>query len=568
MSYYFPFGRLNTVDSSSFAGLSTTASYAFFANTSSFASKAEYPGAQGDPGMDIVCSCPVGYIACPGLSVPGYALVCLEIAPVCSEGTTIACPPSIPAPTTSTTSTTTTSTTSAPTTTTTSTTGAPTTTTTSTTSTSTTTSTTLACMFEYDVTGPEASSGAACALSEAANYNVHSMGGVEYYTDDTCTTLMPNGYYKVDGQNEWVQFNGGTLAAGPTSCTATTTTTSTTTTGAIGSCYVMTNTSGGVTISVRYTSPTSGVQNISIGPGVTVRVCSNTTPFENTPVVGTLVYYNCGTSCTQNSPTCNTCDFPDPTTTTSTTSTSTTTTTCYSEILYMSDTKATPQLACAGPSIYNYYKTATKLATTNDCGTFAAAGYYSDGVNWYQVTGAGNVSAPTACGTYPTTTSTTTTTTLSGVTGDCYKMTNTTLSTATMNYTSPTFGATTINIPGEQTRYVCSTVYPYQTPPVTIIVDIEECGTTCTVNSNCTGCSAPAPTTTTTTTVAGTTTTTTVGPTTTSTTTTTTLPQCAPGVEYECTVGETTVCCNSAAEPFCCDVGGNPVCSPSEPCPT
>ena len=138
MTYYFPFGAPFLVESASFADLSVTASYAFTALTSSNAATVEYL----QPGDTRLCECPVGYIPCPGLTVPGYALVCLEIK-ACGGGETLACPGSIPVPTTTTTTSTTTSTTSTTTTTTTTTTTeAPTTTTTTTTEEPTTTTTT------------------------------------------------------------------------------------------------------------------------------------------------------------------------------------------------------------------------------------------------------------------------------------------------------------------------------------------------------------------------------------------------------------------------------------------
>ena len=149
MTYYFPFGVNNKTLSSSFANTSVSASFSASVNTkvvsASNALVAAYPGPSGSKGTSYTtANCPSGYIPCPGLSVPGYVLVCQELGSGCVSGFP-ACPSSIPSPSTTTTTTvapaTTTTTTVAPATTTT-TTIAPTTTTTTTVAPTTTTTTT------------------------------------------------------------------------------------------------------------------------------------------------------------------------------------------------------------------------------------------------------------------------------------------------------------------------------------------------------------------------------------------------------------------------------------------
>lgn len=324
MTYFFPFGTPFIVESSSFADLSVTASYAFTALTSSNAITVQYL----QPGDTTLCTCPVGYIPCPGLSVPGYSLVCLEIKS-CGGGQTLVCPDSIPVPTTTTTTTTSTTTTSTTTTSTsttsTTTTEAPTTTTTTSTPTTTTTTAGPVCTATGEsITGPsQGSSIAACGLSDTEDI-VEYTDGTNYYGNDTsCTT--PNklqGYYKYS-TTDYVYYDGSggrTVAA----CGSTTTSTTTTTTGTPGTCYTVVNNGGGTSGTIYWTDPTLGAQTTTIPAGNKINVCSSVLPYEDP--AADVVVYDCGTSCTS-AGTCSDCEGATTTTTTTTTPPPTTTTT-------------------------------------------------------------------------------------------------------------------------------------------------------------------------------------------------------------------------------------------------
>ena len=398
MSYYYPFNAgVPLASGSSFAYLSVTASLFSSLSTSvessSFASTVKNTGPQGPSGTSYpTSSCPAGYLDCPNLvpfvAAEGFARVCVATGSVCTGGTFPICPSSMPpspcTTTTSTTSTTSTSTTSTSTTSTsttstTSTTTEPpppptttSTTSTSTTSTSTTSTTTINCQFQYDVTGPEVSSGAACAQPDAGDYAVY-LNGTTYYTNTICTAIIPDGYYKRDVDDYWVQFgNSGQLLAGPTDCGATTTTTSTTTTGAAGSCYTVVNDGAGTTGTIYWTDPSLGPQTTTIAVGNKINICSNTTPYESPAADAS--FYLCGTSCTS-AGTCTDCEGAGVTTTTSTSTSTTSTTTSTTTIapglfLNVEEITGTTDTSCLSTTYTNGYTSGSVLVTlVNSVGT-------------------------------------------------------------------------------------------------------------------------------------------------------------------------------------------------------
>ena len=396
MSYYYPFNAgVPLASGSSFAYLSVTASLFSSLSTtvesSSYALVVKNTGPQGPSGTSYpTSSCPAGYLDCPNLvpfvAADGFARVCVATGSVCTGGTFPICPSSMPVspctttttttipPTTTTTSTTSTSTTSTSTSTTSTTTLPPTSTTTSTTSTSTSTTstTTINCQYQYDVTGPEASSGAACAQPDAGDYSVY-LNGTTYYTNAICTAIIPDGYYKRDVDDYWVQFGGsGQLLAGPTDCSATTTTTSTTTTGAAGSCYTVVNGGAGTTGTIYWTDPSLGPQTTTIPVGNKINICTNTTPYESP--AADAIFYLCGTSCTS-AGTCTDCEGAGVTTSTTTTTTSTSTTTSTTTIapglfLNVEEITGTTDTVCDSTTYTNGYTSGSVLVTlVNSVGT-------------------------------------------------------------------------------------------------------------------------------------------------------------------------------------------------------
>jgi len=161
-----------------------------------------------------------------------YAFGDLEIyAPTPTPTTTTTTTTTTIAPTTTTTTTTTTAAPTTTTTTTTTTTAAPTTTTT-------TTTTTNPIYSQFSLGYSLVSGNDSCAQFVIAPVSYYAVAGTItlvngtiLYTDNTLTTLAPNGYYSNGGDNWNISGGNGTLST-QTACSLTTTTTTTTTTAA------------------------------------------------------------------------------------------------------------------------------------------------------------------------------------------------------------------------------------------------------------------------------------------------------------------------------------------------
>lgn len=553
MTYFFPFGTPFVVESASFADLSVTASYAFTALTSSNAVSVEYL----QPGDTTLCTCPAGYIPCPGLTVPGYALVCLEVK-TCGVGETLACPESIPVPTTTTTSTTSTTTTS----------------TTSTTTSTSTTTTTKYCVAAFDVDGPELTSTAACGLT-GFPFTIYTDGPL-YYTDPSCESSVYPGFYKTDS-DEWIEIDGSSqLINGPTACIpsttttaapicpteicltneecspcnyccdggcsstpcpTTTTTTSTTTTAAPTTtttttcgnneecqCYEYTHTDGTCTLIYdlcNVGSTTLNINPVDIGTTFTVCVGSGGITSDSCGFVGN----GCGCKCTGCTPGDN-CITTTTTTSGPTTTTTSTTTTINCVFQYdvtgpeASSTAACALLDAANYSVYydgvSYFSdgVCTKLMGTGTAPTNAPAGFYKRDSDdyWIEFSGGTIVSGPTDCNATTTTTSTTTT----GAPGTCYTAVNNGGGeSGTVYWTNPTTGAESTTIAAGNSIFICSNTTPYESPAADVV--FYNCGNSCTTDISCPDCEEVTTTTTeppvtTTTTSTTTTSTTTIAP--------------------------------------------------------
>lgn len=315
MVYYYPFGISKSGQSSSFAVSTISASAAISATivayTASHAIVTQSAGAAGPTGPaptscgagpqgpsgsvgltgtrgPALTGCPSGTKLCANITPPsGYILVCIQPPPGCTVENTI-CPGD---------STTTT-------------------TTTSTTTTTTSTTTTPTCTLLYDVTGPFVDSTTACAAGDAADFSVHQSGAT-YYSEGTCTTLMGTGtpgsgipsagFYKRDSDEYYIEFSGGSIITGPTSCAGTTTTTSTTT--VVGECYAVSN--GGISTSgtISWTDINGTPRSGTLNAGQSTNICSTTTPIENpaadvsitacsNPCSTLCTSLPCGTACT------------------------------------------------------------------------------------------------------------------------------------------------------------------------------------------------------------------------------------------------------------------------------
>ena len=218
------------------------------------------------------------------------------------------------------------------------------------------------------------------------------------------------------------------------------------------------------------------------------------------------------------------------TSTTSTTSTSTTTTLApipvnlaYSAI---DGPTACYTYTAPSPTITTYYlQPGTTLAngialfTDGSYATPVTDGFYSNGVDYWEVasgTGPGVLTNETPCPQTTTTTTSTSTTSTSTSTTSTTSTSTSTTSTSTSTSTTTVAPTTTTTLPGDTTT--TTTVAPTTTTTVA--------PTTTTTVAPTTTTTLPGDTTTTTTTVAPTTTTTTVAPTTTTTTV-------APGTYYE-----------------------------------
>ena len=122
MSYFYPFGIIQSVVSSNYATLATSASifYGQLVDYAVSASSVITSGASGSAGNTPNCSlytgptgpsgsigpsgsmgvsltsCPTGSILCSSLTPPsGYYIVCMQIPPGCTSSTAI-CPSSLP----------------------------------------------------------------------------------------------------------------------------------------------------------------------------------------------------------------------------------------------------------------------------------------------------------------------------------------------------------------------------------------------------------------------------------------------------------------------------------------
>jgi hypothetical protein len=288
------------------------------------------------------------------------------------------------APTT--TSTTTTTTTAAPTTTSTTsttTTAAPTTTSTTsttttaapTTTTSTTTTTTTLSAYTYALGVDSISGNGACLDFTIApiNYYSSSIGlnnGVVLYQDFALSVVVPDNYYS-DGVQNWLITGGNGILTLETLCSLTTSTTTTTTTAAPTTTSTTTTTTTAAPTTTSTTTTTTTAAFVSFSLGYSV-VDGNTAC-----ATGAGTYYASSGSTLQNG-----------------------------TIIYTDSALTTP----------------------------APVGFYSDGLNWWFISGgglAGELSSETLCGS--TTTSTTTTTTTAASTTTTSTTSTTTTATPTCN---------------------------------------------------------------------------------------------------------------------------------------
>jgi hypothetical protein len=288
------------------------------------------------------------------------------------------------APTT--TSTTSTTTTAAPTTTSTTsttTTAAPTTTSTTsttttaapTTTTSTTTTTTTLSAYTYALGVDSISGNGACLDFTIApiNYYSSSIGlnnGVVLYQDFALSVVVPDNYYS-DGVQNWLITGGNGILTLETLCSLTTSTTTTTTTAAPTTTSTTTTTTTAAPTTTSTTTTTTTAAFVSFSLGYSV-VDGNTAC-----ATGAGTYYASSGSTLQNG-----------------------------TIIYTDSALTTP----------------------------APVGYYSDGLNWWFISGgglAGELSSETLCGS--TTTSTTTTTTTAASTTTTSTTSTTTTATPTCN---------------------------------------------------------------------------------------------------------------------------------------
>ena len=331
---------------------------------------------------------------------------------------------------TPTTTTTTTTTTIPPTTTTTTT-----TTTLAPTTTTTTTTTTLVPSTAFNLQLSLISQSNACAtypsslVTYFATFGSTLINGTILYTDNTLTTPIANGYYS-NGTNSWLTAGGNGILANQSACIIPTTTTTTTTT-TLAPTTTTTTTTTTLPASTAFNLQPSAIDQADACTNYPSGLVTYFATFGSTLVNGTILYtnntltipiadgyYSNGTNSWLTSggngilASQSACIPPTSTTTT------TTTTTIGPVVFNLSTSLISGQDACVEyPLTIPYYASPgspltnfTILYYDSALTTLANNGYYSDGVNNWQISG-GNGTLTNQTGCIPTTTTTTTTTT-------------------------------------------------------------------------------------------------------------------------------------------------------------